>query len=87
MALIGFIAEKERSGSDCVSFLNLAQSRVSSHLSCLVNFGLLTVRREGRFSYYSVTDHRVLELVGLGSAITSDNAESVARWVRSDRNA
>ncbi len=83
IALIGFIAEQERSGNDCVTFLKLAQSRVSSHLSCLVSFGLLTVRRDGRFAYYSITDQRVLELVGMGSTIASDNAESVAKWIKS----
>lgn len=78
LALLQFISQEERTATECVGFLELAQSRVSSHLACLVACGLAETRREGRFSYYRVTDARVGQLVGLGAGITLDHAASIA---------
>ncbi|MHB1486491.1 MAG: ArsR/SmtB family transcription factor [Acidimicrobiales bacterium] len=74
LALLEFLADEERTGTDCVAHLGLAQSRVSAHLACLVTCGVVTLRREGHFAYYRVADSRVLELVGLGAEVASDNA-------------
>ena len=78
LALLAFCAEKERTGSDCVSHVGLSQGRVSAHLACLVDCGLLEVRRAGRFAYYKTTDPRVAELVDLGVQVVADHAASIA---------
>ena len=82
LALLSFVAEVERSATECVEHLGTAQSRVSAHLACLVTCGFVTSRREGRFVYYRVTDQRVLELVRLGAALAADNAAAVAACTR-----
>ncbi len=82
LALLQYIAEGERNGTDCVRYLHLSQSRVSSHLACLVECGYITVRRSGRFAYYKVSDPRVLQLVQLGTELASANAASVAACTR-----
>jgi DNA-binding transcriptional ArsR family regulator len=82
LALLAFIAEAERTGTECVEHLGLSQSRVSAHLACLVTCGFVEARREGRFVYYSVTDHRVLDLVRLGADVAADNAAAVAACAR-----
>lgn len=82
LALLGFLAHDEHSASECVAHIGLAQSRVSAHLACLVSCGLVSLRREGRFAYYSIRDQRVLDMVRLGAGIASDNAESVAACIR-----
>lgn len=78
LALLAFIAEAERTGTECVEHLGLSQSRVSAHLSCLVTCGFVRSRREGRFVYYAVADERVLALVRLGAELAADNAAAVA---------
>lgn len=78
LALLAFIAQTERTGSECVRLLGLSQSRVSAHLACLVNCGFIQPRREGRFVYYALADDRVLELVRLGAQLAQDNAATVA---------
>lgn len=78
LLLLAFCAEAERTGNDCVEAAGLSQGRVSAHLACLVSCGLMTVRRSGRFALYHVTDPRVAELVGLGTGIVADHAESIA---------
>ncbi len=82
LALIEFLVDDEHTGTECVNLLGLAQGRVSSHLQCLVNCGLVSSRREGHFTYYRVEDSRVIDLVRLGVAIATDHAEAVAACTR-----
>ena len=78
LALLGFCAEGERTGNDCVAHVGLSQGRVSAHLACLVACGLVEVRRAGRYAYYRTTDPRVSELVELGASMVADHAAGVA---------
>lgn len=78
LLLLAFCAEAERTGNECVGAAGLSQSRVSAHLACLVSCGLVSLRRHGRFAYYQVTDPRVAQLVGVGSAMVADHAGSIA---------
>jgi DNA-binding transcriptional ArsR family regulator len=82
LALLAFCAAGERTGSECVAHAGLSQGRVSAHLGCLVDCGLLEVRRAGRFAYYRMTDPRVAELVGLGVSVVADHAAGVAACAR-----
>ena len=82
LALLALCAAGERTGSECVAHAGLSQGRVSAHLGCLVDCGLLEVRREGRFAYYQVTDPRVAELVGIGASMVADHAAGVAACTR-----
>ncbi len=84
LALLEFLVGDEHTGNECVTLLDLAQSRVSAHLQCLVNCGFITVRREGHFAYYRVDDPRVVDLVRLGVGIAADHAEAVAACTRLD---
>ena len=60
------ILEMLRSGEQCVcelqDQLGAAQSRLSFHLRVLKDAGLVTDRREGRWSYYSTTPGAVAEV-------------------------
>jgi DNA-binding transcriptional ArsR family regulator len=78
LGLLEFCAGGERTGSDCVTHSGLSQGRVSAHLACLVSCGLVSVRREGRFAFYQVTDPRIVTLVGVGAQIMADHAASIA---------
>lgn len=82
LLLLAFCAGQERTGNECVQAAGLSQGRVSAHLACLVDCGLLEVRRAGRYAHYSMTDPRVAQLVGLGSSIVSDHAAGIAACAR-----
>lgn len=62
---------------DLVSALDAPQPRVSDHLRCLSWCGYVTVRREGRNAYYSITDPRVMEMLELGESLLRDNLDNV----------
>lgn len=56
-----------RDGECCVCELQTAldapQSTVATHLRCLTDAGLVSVRKEGKWSYYDVADTGVYDLI------------------------
>ena len=60
---------------ELVSELEAPQPRVSDHLRCLSSCGYVQVRREGRNAYYSVSDGRILSILGLGEELLRDNQD------------
>ena len=73
--ILELLAERPLTVTELVDRLDLAQGRVSSHLSCLRWCGYVEATVEGRYSRYRLVDARVREIVRLGEAIVRDNAE------------
>jgi DNA-binding transcriptional ArsR family regulator len=84
LRLLEFVLNEEKSVTQCVEHVGLAQSRVSTHLACLADCGFVAMRREGRYVYYRVTDPRVAELVLLGRALSADNMAALSECMRID---
>lgn len=84
LLLLEFCLSKDRTVTECVGHVGLAQSRVSAHLACLADCGYLTPRRDGRFTRYQVTDPRVVDLVTVARALAADNASALAACTRID---
>ena len=82
LRLLEFVLDEERSVSECVVHVGLAQSRVSTHLGCLADCGFVVMRREGRHAYYRVADPRVAELVLLGRSLSADNVAALSECMR-----
>lgn len=53
----------EHKVSELVDHVGLAQSTVSGHLACLRDCGLVSVRPEGRASYYSLARPELIDLL------------------------
>lgn len=56
LAVLQHLASGEHRVRDLVEHIGLAQSTVSKHLSFLLDCRLITVRPEGRSSWYSLTE-------------------------------
>ncbi|GAB3998126.1 hypothetical protein GCM10029992_23060 [Glycomyces albus] len=56
LGLLAFILGGERTVVECVAHAGISQPRVSVHLSCLVDCGYVTARRDGRKLRYRVED-------------------------------
>lgn len=54
MRILNLLAQEELSGTDLMEILNVGQSRISTHLALLKEVGLVTDRRAGRRSFYSI---------------------------------
>jgi len=77
------ILEKLRSGEQCVcdlqDGLDAAQSRLSFHLRVLKEAGLVTDRKEGRWSYYSIVPVALREVHDLAVAMQPSKLRVLAR--------
>lgn len=54
LRILHLLDEEELSGTDLVEILNMAQSRIATHLSVLRKRALVTQRRDGRRTLYSL---------------------------------
>lgn len=84
LRLLEFVLHEEKTVSECVEHVGLAQGRVSTHLACLADCGFVRVRREGRYAHYTVVDPRVAELVLLARSLSADNVAALSECMRID---
>lgn len=82
LTILEALRDGERTVSNLVQTTGLTQSNVSNHLSCLRDCGLVTVRQQGRFSYYSLSDERVAQLLQLGDELLAEVARGVYECTR-----
>ena len=77
------ILEKLRGGEQCVcnlqDDLDAAQSRLSFHLRVLKDAGLVTDRKEGRWSYYGIAAEALSEVHDLAVAMQPSKVRVLAR--------
>lgn len=62
LAVLELLREGERCVCDLQDALDAAQSRLSFHLRVLREAGLVSDRREGRWSYYTLQDDALAEV-------------------------
>jgi len=55
MRILNLLAQEELSGTDLMEILNVGQSRISTHLALLKEVGVVSDRRAGRRSFYSIS--------------------------------
>jgi len=82
LAILEALREGERTVSDLVQTTGFTQPNVSNHLSCLRDCGLVAVRQQGRFAYYSLSDDRVAKLLLLADELLADVARGVYECTR-----
>src|SRR5687768_14254193 len=77
------ILEMLRGGERCVcdlqDELDAAQSRLSFHLRVLKEAGMVTDRREGRWSYYSIAPESLAEVHDLAVALQPSKLRILAQ--------
>ena len=64
LRMLHLLSQEELSGSDLMEILNMGQSRVSTHLNLLKEVGLVSDRREGRRTLYSIAPGPAATLLG-----------------------
>ena len=75
--VLQLLLERERTVGELVEETGVLQGRLSSHLACLRWCGFAASRREGRRVFYSVTDNRISDLLGLAEEFLSSHADKV----------
>jgi DNA-binding transcriptional ArsR family regulator len=69
LRILEFLDGGERSVGEIVDHLELPQNQVSMHLGCLRWCGYVDTRREGKYVFYSLSDARVIEILGLAQGL------------------
>jgi DNA-binding transcriptional ArsR family regulator len=65
LMILEALRDGERTVSDLCHALELPQANTSQHLAILREKGLARVRREGQYSYYSVSSPKILQAMDL----------------------
>ncbi|WP_338752243.1 ArsR/SmtB family transcription factor [Janibacter alittae] len=79
LALLEHLSSGEHRVRDLVDHMHLAQSTVSKHLACLRDCGLVTVRAEGRASWFSLADPpRLANLLKSADALLAASGASLS---------
>lgn len=76
--IIDFLRGGEKCVCEIVPYVDLIQPVVSRHLKILKDCGLLKYRKEGNRRLYSVTDHRIFEII---DAVGSDLVDALTRRI------
>ncbi len=63
LAILKFLREGERCVCEMMIALNRPQSSISHHLSILKDAGLIKERKDGKWSYYRLSDGAVIEII------------------------
>jgi DNA-binding transcriptional ArsR family regulator len=82
LSILEALRDGEHTVGELVQATGLTQPNVSNHLSCLRDCGLVSLRQQGRFAYYSLSDERVAQLLGLADALLADVARGVYECTR-----
>ena len=68
--VVAMLLDGERCVCDLMDDLELQQSRLSWHLKTLVDAGIISGRREGRWNYYSLNKESLREAGELVDSLT-----------------
>ena len=79
LGIIEMLRDGERCVCDLQTDLDAAQSRLSFHLKVLREAGLVTDRKEGRWSYYSIPPEALAEVHDLAVALQPSKLRVLAR--------
>ncbi|NCT39832.1 winged helix-turn-helix transcriptional regulator [Bacillus sp. EB93] len=72
------IKDQEKTVSQIVEELNGNQSNISQHLACLKGCGIIVGRNEGKYSYYSLRNQQIQELLTMFDVVLQDVQNNVA---------
>lgn len=76
LAVLGMLRDGERCVCDLQDALDAAQSRLSFHLKVLREAGLVSDRKEGRWSYYTINIDALAEAHDLVRALATEPTAS-----------
>ncbi len=81
LAILEALKTKARSVTEIVEMTGMSQPNVSNHLGCLRDCGLVDREQKGRFTYYRLSDERLVKLLELSGEILRDVAKGVYECV------
>lgn len=77
LAILQSLVDGPQSVGDIVEATSLSQPNTSNHLSCLLDCGLVTREKRGRYAYYQLGDERIAALLTLADKVLLESARGV----------
>ena len=77
LAIVRHLALGEHRVVDLTSHVGLAQSTVSGHLACLRDCGLVSVRSQGRASFYALARPELFDLLAAAELLLEATGASI----------
>lgn len=74
LLIINALRSGERSVTELCDELGLRQANVSQHLAVLRDKGIVKVRKEGQFAFYSVASKKIIEAMDLLREVMAEQA-------------
>ena len=72
------IKDQEKTVSQIVEETKGTQSNISQHLACLKGCGIIVGRNEGKYSYYSLRNQHIRDLLTMFDVVLEDVKNDVA---------
>lgn len=77
LSILETLREGEKITSEIVKQTGQSQSNISNHLSCLLDCGLVSNRREGKNIFYKLSNEKIIKLLEESDAILSEFAHGI----------
>jgi len=77
LSILETLREEEKTTSDIVKKTGQSQSNVSNHLSCLLDCGLVSNRREGKNIFYKLSNEKIIKLLEESDEILTEFAHGI----------
>lgn len=71
--IITLLQDGEKCACDLLEELNIGQSTLSHHMKILCDSGIVLGRKDGKWTYYTISDEGVLKVKQLLDALTRSN--------------
>lgn len=73
LAILDFLNNGEQCACDILTKLNISQSTLSHHMKILVESGIVSSRKDGKWTYYKISNHGINHAKSLIDIFLSDN--------------
>ena len=77
LSILEILRDGEIITSEIVKRTGQSQSNISNHLSCLLDCGLVSNRREGKNIFYKLSNEKIIKLLEESDAILSEFAHRI----------
>src|SRR5215472_13952647 len=80
LAILDLLADGEKSTADLLHALRASKVNLSQHLAVMKHAGLVTVRQEGRNTFYRLTFREITDACHLTRAVLARKLRQTSRW-------
>lgn len=82
LAILETLLVEDKTVAEIVKITGLSQPNVSSHLSCLLECGLVYKTRQGQFMLYRISSEETKEILSMMRVIVAEHSQDIYNCTR-----